>query len=56
MQVLAPASAWALTEYKRVILLADNMLVVENIDDLFQCPGICAGRFWAGQQGSIIRQ
>lgn len=43
-QVLAHASAWALTEYKRVVLLADNMLVVENIDDLFQCPGICAGK------------
>lgn len=46
VQVLAHASAWALTEYKRVVLLADNMLVVENIDDLFQCPGICAGELF----------
>lgn len=42
-QVLAHVSVWALTEYKRVVFLADNMLVVENIDDLFECPGICAG-------------
>ncbi|CAM9394908.1 unnamed protein product [Pylaiella littoralis] len=48
--VLAHASAWALTEYRRVILLADDMLVVENIDDLFQCPGICA----AMQQAEVM--
>eukprot|EP00752_Nemacystus_decipiens_P008140 g7280.t1 len=48
--VLAHASVWALTEYKRVVFLADNMLVVENIDDLFQCPGICA----AMQQGEVM--
>eukprot|EP00903_Cladosiphon_okamuranus_P012157 g11404.t1 len=48
--VLAHASLWALTEYKRVVFLADNMLVVENIDDLFQCPGICA----AMQQAEVM--
>lgn len=42
-QVLAHASAWSLIEYKQVILLEDNMLVLENIDDLFSCSGICAG-------------
>lgn len=29
-----------------MVFLADNMLVVENIDDLFQCPGICAGEWF----------
>lgn len=43
LQVLAHAAAWALTEYTRVILLEDNMLVMENIDDLFECSGVCAG-------------
>lgn len=44
-QVLAHASAWQLTKYNRVILLEDNMLIVENIDDLFFCTGVCAGRY-----------
>ena len=43
LQVLAHAAAWALTDYTRVILLEDNMLVMENIDDLFECSGVCAG-------------
>lgn len=45
VQVLVHASAWALTEYKHVILMEDNMLVVENIDDLFECAGVCAGTY-----------
>ncbi|CBJ30355.1 Glycosyltransferase, family GT8 [Ectocarpus siliculosus] len=48
--VLAHASVWALTDYKRVVLLSDNMLVVENIDDLFLCEGICA----AMQQAEVV--
>lgn len=53
-QVLAHVSAWALTEYKRVVLLEDNMLVVQNIDDLFECTGICAGRCRLRQRCSCM--
>ncbi|CAM9156698.1 unnamed protein product, partial [Phaeothamnion confervicola] len=34
--------AWALTEYDRVVVLDEDMLVLENIDDLFSCEGMCA--------------
>ncbi|CAI5510244.1 unnamed protein product [Closterium sp. Naga37s-1] len=34
--------AWRLREYKRVVLLDADNLVLKNIDELFQCGSMCA--------------
>eukprot|EP00808_Paulinella_micropora_P019366 g67570.t1 len=40
--VFTKLQAWALTEYERVVFLDGDMLVIDDLHDLFGCPGFCA--------------
>jgi len=50
--VMTKLAVWNLTEYERVVYFDADILVVRNVDSLFQCHGFCGQVSRPGHEGN----